>query len=51
MQQVRPWLTAHEFNITTFVREGIPASELEATGDSLALTVSQYARDQEAENG
>ena len=45
MKQVRPWLKRHGFEITDFVREGIPASKLEATGDELALRICRRVRD------
>jgi hypothetical protein len=34
-----------------FVRDGIPASQLEATGDGLALALVAWAKECEADNG
>ena len=44
MKQVRPWLVSHGFDVTTFVREGIAASRLEATGDDLAIRLCDRVR-------
>lgn len=47
---MREWLRANGFDITEFVKHGIPVERWEATGDALALKVSAIAR-KEAENG
>lgn len=44
---MRVWLTHHGFDVRTFIREGIPAAELEATGDGFALYVAAIARERE----
>jgi len=40
----RDWLVYHGFDPLEFVRHGISAERLEATGDALALTVVALAR-------
>lgn len=47
---MREWLVLHGFDITDFVKNGIPIEKWEATGDALALRVSAIAR-KEAEDG
>lgn len=47
---MREWLQAHGFDITDFVKNGLPIEKWEATGDALALKVSAIAR-KEAEDG
>jgi hypothetical protein len=44
----RDWFRAHGLNWKQFVREGIDASVLEATGDGLALALVAWARECEA---
>lgn len=44
----REWFRAHGLNWKQFVREGIDASTLEATGDGLALALVAWARECEA---
>lgn len=41
---LRVWLKHHGFDLGRFLREGIPAAELEATGDGFALHVAAIAR-------
>lgn len=41
----------HGLDWRTFVRDGIPASQLEATGDGLALALVAWARECEVGNG
>lgn len=38
------WMETHGFDWRTFVREGIPAEALLATGDGFAETVVEFAR-------
>lgn len=42
----RAWFARHGLDWTAFVRDGLAASVLEATGDALALRVVQHARSQ-----
>lgn len=52
--QSREWFRRHGLDWTDFVRNGIPASTLEATGDGLALALVKWAREcaeQEAAGG
>lgn len=41
----RRWCRQHGVDWQQFVREGIPAETLEATGDGLALAVVAWARE------
>lgn len=41
----------HGLDWRAFVRDGIPASQLEATGDGLALALVAWAQECEASNG
>ncbi|MGE4459095.1 MAG: hypothetical protein AB7D31_07505 [Stenotrophomonas sp.] len=41
----------HGLDWRGFVRDGIPASQLEATGDGLALALVAWAKECEAGNG
>lgn len=45
----RNWFRANRLDFNLFLQEGLPASVLEATGDSLALKVVTYAK--EKKNG
>lgn len=47
---MREWLALHGFDITDFVKNGMPIEKWEATGDALALRVAEIAR-KEAEDG
>jgi hypothetical protein len=40
----RRWFHAHGLDWSAFVREGIEAEALEATGDGLALALVKWAR-------
>jgi hypothetical protein len=40
----RPWAVQHGFDWTDFIRNGIPAGRLIATGDAMALRVVEAAR-------
>lgn len=40
----RIWFAQHGLDWGAFVRDGLPASVLEATGDALALTLVEHAR-------
>lgn len=51
MRQVRPWLVRHGFDVKTFVHDGIPVEDLEATGDALAIRICEHVRAQEAARG
>lgn len=44
----RDFFRTHNLDWQAFVREGIPAEELEATGDGLALALVAWARQCEA---
>lgn len=44
----RDWFLAHGFDWRNFVAHGIPAEQLEATGDGLALALVKWARECEA---
>lgn len=41
---MRVWLVHHGFDVSSFVRDGLPAETLEATGDEFAMRVSARAR-------
>jgi len=41
----RAWFLRHGLDWTDFVRNGIAASKLEATGDGLALALVKWARE------
>lgn len=43
---VRAFFAKHGLNWTVFLREGIPATRLEATGDAMAKRVVELARGQ-----
>lgn len=51
----RLWVRQHGLDWATFVRDGLPAEVLEATGDAMALRVVAHARAQlmqmESSNG
>jgi len=47
----REWFEAHGLNWRDFVRNGVPAARLEATGDGLALALVAWARKCEEGNG
>lgn len=44
----RKWFRDHDLSWQEFVRDGIAAGRLEATGDSLAFRVTTMARRREA---
>jgi len=41
---VRSFFARHRLDLRTFVREGLPASVIEATGDAMALRAAELAR-------
>lgn len=41
----RNWFRAHGMDWTDFVKQGIEAEKLEATGDALALALVKHARE------
>jgi len=43
----RAWFARHDLDFRSFLREGLSAEELLATGDAMALRVVQYARAQQ----
>lgn len=45
---VRLWAQQHGLDWAAFVRNGLPAEVLEATGDAMALRVAAHARAQAA---
>lgn len=46
---VRTWFTRYGLDLRTFLRDGLPADQLEATGDAFALRAVAIARaEQEA---
>lgn len=45
------WFTANGLDYKRFLREGMPASELLATGDALAKQVVDAKLERDAENG
>ena len=47
----RQWFAAHGLSWTDFVRDGIAADQLVATGDPLALALVEHAKEQERVNG
>lgn len=40
----RDFFNRHNLDWSKFLKEGIPATELEATGDTMAITVAEVAR-------
>lgn len=42
------WFHKHGLDFRAFMREGLPASVLEATGDGLALALTRWAREEVA---
>lgn len=44
---VRQWFEVNGLDYPKFLRDGLPASELEATGNALATKVAAVAREQE----
>lgn len=48
---MRAWFTLHDLDILDFIRNGIPAERLEATGDHFALQVVAVARAEAARHG
>lgn len=46
---VRTWLTHHGLDVATFMTRGLPAEELEATGDHFGLAVAAAARKRAAQ--
>lgn len=47
----REWFQRHGLDWRDFVRNGISAEKLEATGDGLALALVDWARECEGKNG
>lgn len=45
---MRVWFAHHGFDLAVFLREGLPASKFEATGDALALHLVKTARERAA---
>ncbi|MEN1942649.1 hypothetical protein WCE55_02155 [Luteimonas sp. MJ293] len=45
----RPWFERHGLDWRAFVRDGIPAAQMEATGCGLAVALVEWARKCEAE--
>lgn len=41
----RSFFRKHDLNWSRFLRQGLPASEIEATGDKMALDVVKVAKD------
>lgn len=48
LRKARPWFKRHGLDWRDFVRNGIDAAALEATGDALALAVVAHARQEVA---
>jgi hypothetical protein len=44
----RLWAVQNDLDFDKFVREGVRASELEATGDALGIKLARIARDEAA---
>lgn len=42
----RLWADAHGMDWSRFVQHGVPAEQLEATGDAMALRLAAHAREQ-----
>jgi hypothetical protein len=47
---IRVWCARYEIDLQDFLRNGIPASKLETTGDAFALRAVAIARAQASEN-
>lgn len=47
----RQWAVLHGFDWSAFVRDGVPASALVATGDAMALRLVAHARQAPLEVG
>lgn len=43
-RRIRPFFERHGLDVDDFFRNGIPAEELEATGDAQAIAVAEFAR-------
>jgi hypothetical protein len=48
---MRVWFAHHGFDLAVFLREGLPASTFEATGDALALHLVATARARKENHG
>lgn len=48
---MRDWLVLHGFDVTDFVKNGMPVEQMEATGDAMALRVAAVARKEAEEDG
>ena len=48
-REPRRWFAAHGFSWSRFVSEGVPAAEIAATEDPLALIVVEVARKERAD--
>lgn len=44
----RVWFKQHGLDFRAFMREGLPASVFEATGDGMALALVRWAREETA---
>lgn len=44
----RQWFERHGLDFTDFMRNGLPAEVLEATGDGMALAIVKWARECES---
>lgn len=44
MRGARRWFASHGIDWSAFVRNGIPAAQLDATGDALALKLTAHVR-------
>lgn len=47
----RRWFELHDLDFLAFVRDGLPAEVLLATGDAMAIRVVQCKKDREADRG
>lgn len=45
---VKQWCARNGVSFMSFMRNGVPASQIESTGDSLAMIAVQRARDEAA---
>lgn len=45
---LRAFFSRHGLDLRAFVRQGLPASVIEATGDAMALRAAKLARDEAA---
>lgn len=46
MGGARAWFERYGFDWSAFLQDGLPASEIEATGDAFGIAVARHAREE-----